>query len=38
MENKISVVLPIKSGKYGLFDEYFTKAIQSIKEYAGKVA
>jgi hypothetical protein len=31
MENKISVILPIKSGKYGLFDELFSKAIQSIK-------
>jgi glycosyltransferase involved in cell wall biosynthesis len=30
MENKVSVVLPIKSGKYGLFDEYFTKCIQSV--------
>ena len=37
MENKISVVLPIKSGKYGLFDEYFTKAIQSIKNQSSYV-
>jgi hypothetical protein len=31
MENKISVVLPIKSGKLGQFDEYFTKSVMSVK-------
>ena len=31
MENKVSVVLPIKSGKSSLFDEYFTKCIQSVQ-------
>ena len=31
MENKISVILPIKSGKNNLFDEYFTKCIQSVQ-------
>lgn len=31
MENKISVVLPIKSGKNSLFDEYFSKCILSVK-------
>jgi glycosyltransferase involved in cell wall biosynthesis len=31
MENKISVILPIKSGKSNLFDEYFAKCIQSVQ-------
>ena len=31
MENKISVVLPIKSGKLAQFDEYFAKSVLSVK-------
>jgi hypothetical protein len=30
MENKISIVLPIKSGKFKLFDEYFEKSVISV--------
>lgn len=30
MENKISIVLPIKSGKFKLFDEYFEKSVTSV--------
>jgi len=30
-ETKISVVLPIKSGKSPFFDDYFNKAITSVK-------
>jgi glycosyltransferase involved in cell wall biosynthesis len=37
MENKVSVVLPIKSGKYGMFDEYFTKCIQSVSNQSSNV-
>ena len=37
MENKISVVLPIKSGKNSLFDEYFGKCIQSIQNQSSYV-
>jgi hypothetical protein len=37
MENKISVILPIKSGKNNLFDEYFAKCIQSVKNQASYV-
>ena len=31
MENKVSIVLPIKSGKSISFDEYFSKCIQSVQ-------
>jgi glycosyltransferase involved in cell wall biosynthesis len=37
MENKISVVLPIKSGKSLSFDEYFSKCIQSVQNQASYV-
>jgi glycosyltransferase involved in cell wall biosynthesis len=37
MENKVSVILPIKSGKYGMFDEYFLRCVQSVKNQSDYV-
>lgn len=38
MENKISVILPIKSARFGFFEEFFNKCILSLKNQGSYVS